>query len=271
MRTASGNAGERRLLAAAQLPPADAALRTGRQAAARSTRSASSAAHAVRMPRRSLTCAASSAASVSLGAPAVYSRPLARSSAVDRLPQWFEPCLRHIVANLSRAPFLQAVYDASGHLMSGTQFTTHPVSEAIVADPTAWLDLVKTSDNRLANTVIFVHEVSSHSACSLTGRPREAAEQCSDSSESPAVLRDGLLGDCEDERRDECNDGKLVSTVTKYWGLVMQSPAGGPSGCYLLKTEQSSGGHCSCTHFSLTRVCQGVSLAQQALDAWRAK
>ena len=58
-----------------------------------------------------------------------------------------------------------------------------------------------------------------------------------------------------------------------YWGVVVQSRGQptGVEGAYLLKTVRSSSSTgCSCTHFSLTRICQGEHLERQFLDAWLA-
>lgn len=59
-----------------------------------------------------------------------------------------------------------------------------------------------------------------------------------------------------------------------YWGLVVQSAPGrratGAEGCYLLKAVRSASaaGGCSCTHFSLTRVCRGDHLEHQFVQSW---
>lgn len=56
-----------------------------------------------------------------------------------------------------------------------------------------------------------------------------------------------------------------------YWGLVVQSRARtGVEGCYLLKTVRNIEpcAECSCTYYSLTRVCQGEGLERQFIRSW---
>jgi hypothetical protein len=55
-----------------------------------------------------------------------------------------------------------------------------------------------------------------------------------------------------------------------YWGVVVQSRHHmGVEGCYLLKAVRSDAATgCSCTHFSLTRVCQGDNLEKQFVNSW---
>lgn len=62
---------------------------------------------------------------------------------------------------------------------------------------------------------------------------------------------------------------------TAYYGLVVQCRATSRlTGCYLLKTVRathgSAGEGCHCTHFALTKVCQGQPLAQQLMQSWLA-
>ncbi|PNH11281.1 hypothetical protein TSOC_001873 [Tetrabaena socialis] len=69
------------------------------------------------------------------------------------------------------------------------------------------------------------------------------------------------------------------SAATRYFGLVVQgSSTSDTDGCWVLKTSSSDGGAggggggpsggCTCTHFTLTRVCLGQPLAAQLRDAW---
>eukprot|EP00192_Tetraselmis_astigmatica_P020629 CAMPEP_0117677096 /NCGR_PEP_ID=MMETSP0804-20121206/16559_1 /TAXON_ID=1074897 /ORGANISM="Tetraselmis astigmatica, Strain CCMP880" /LENGTH=281 /DNA_ID=CAMNT_0005486349 /DNA_START=240 /DNA_END=1082 /DNA_ORIENTATION=- len=255
----SGRAGARKGAATLAAPPRYADWSRGRACGA-------PLAERVRSGPR-LQCSALGA--VQHGALSVYSRPVERSAAWQ-LPSWFEPCLRSVVSNLWRAPLLQAVYDSRGHLSVGTQFVTHAVPEHMIADPRAWPDLVLSSGDSHPKTVIMVHEVSSGDACAVTGGPRPS-DICGTAA-ADALVRQGSIGDCdtaEEEGHHECPGTPCTKcSVTKYWGMVIQSPDGGPSGCFLLKTTQNVGAGCSCTHFSLTRICQGVPLAQQFVDAW---
>lgn len=60
------------------------------------------------------------------------------------------------------------------------------------------------------------------------------------------------------------------SSGSGYWGVVVQSRRHmGVEGCYLLKAVRSDASTgCSCTHFSLTRVCQGDNLEKQFVKSW---
>jgi len=66
--------------------------------------------------------------------------------------------------------------------------------------------------------------------------------------------------------------GTGMTPLSGYWGVVVQSRQHtGAEGCYLLKavrTVPSSGSGCTCTHFSLTRVCQGERLERQFVQSW---
>ncbi|MEW5301077.1 MAG: hypothetical protein WDW38_009351 [Sanguina aurantia] len=72
-----------------------------------------------------------------------------------------------------------------------------------------------------------------------------------------------------------------VGDTEQYFGLVVQGrgssqpllgmldPASvSADGCYVLKTSSVGQDGCRCTHFTLTRVCQGHPLAEQLRDSW---
>jgi len=64
-----------------------------------------------------------------------------------------------------------------------------------------------------------------------------------------------------------------AASVKGYWGVVVQSKhhGTGSEGCYLLKAVKNvpnSSTGCTCTHFSLTRVCQGEHLERQFVQSW---
>ncbi|GIL66725.1 hypothetical protein Vafri_20208 [Volvox africanus] len=75
-------------------------------------------------------------------------------------------------------------------------------------------------------------------------------------------------------RTDAAPSGPICDAgPTQYYGLVVQgSCTSDADGCWVLKTTRSDSpgapGLCSCTHFSLTRVCQGQPLYTQLRDAW---
>lgn len=60
--------------------------------------------------------------------------------------------------------------------------------------------------------------------------------------------------------------------LSGYWGVVVQSRRHtGAEGCYLLKAVRPAPaypGGCSCTHYSLTRVCEGENLERQFVQSW---
>ena len=69
-----------------------------------------------------------------------------------------------------------------------------------------------------------------------------------------------------------------AAPVSGYWGVVVQSKHHtGTEGCYLLRAVRQTtqaehvdggGGGCHCTHFSLTRVCQGEHVERQFINSW---
>eukprot|EP01023_Acetabularia_acetabulum_P033255 TRINITY_DN31128_c0_g1_i2.p2 TRINITY_DN31128_c0_g1~~TRINITY_DN31128_c0_g1_i2.p2 ORF type:complete len:358 (-),score=18.20 TRINITY_DN31128_c0_g1_i2:360-1433(-) len=77
-------------------------------------------------------------------------------------------------------------------------------------------------------------------------------------------MSDDCSGD-ESIKKEACH-----SQFVKYWGVVIQSKEMSlMDGCYLLTTTQNRGQHgCTCTHFHLTRICQGVSLDHQCRNSW---
>ena len=67
--------------------------------------------------------------------------------------------------------------------------------------------------------------------------------------------------------------------LSGYWGVVVQSRHHtGAEGCYLLRavrqicpptgSDADHGHGCSCTHYSLTKVCRGENVARQFVNSW---
>ena len=192
-----------------------------------------------------------------LGPLSVYARPV-EHHASQALPTWFDSCLRHVVSNLHQAPLLTCAYEVRGHLSTGIQFATRNIDESAFLDPSSWIDLAKRSDERDPKALIYVRELASPGVA-----PVSDAE----------ALERGSVGDCceEPDSDGDCCDKDcpgVLSTETKYWGLVMQSPGEGQEGCYILKTESSSCGSCTCTHFSVSKVHQGMPFEAQLTNAW---
>ena len=183
-----------------------------------------------------------------LGPLSVYARPV-EYHASQAMPFWFDSCLRHVVSNLHQAPLLTRAYEVKGQLSTGIQFATRNVDESALLDPSSLIELAKRSDERDPKALIYVRELASPSVAPV--------------SEAEALER-GSVGDCCEH---DC-DGIPMSTETKYWGLVMQSPGEGQEGCYILKTESSSCGSCTCTHFSVSKVHQGMPFEAQLTNAW---
>eukprot|EP00210_Caulerpa_lentillifera_P003367 g3211.t1 len=79
----------------------------------------------------------------------------------------------------------------------------------------------------------------------------------------------GSVGECCEE--DFTMTGNEES---QFWGVVVKSSLfPGMEGCYLLRTSKVSAGlhcSCSCTHYSLTKIRTGISLADQYDAAWLA-
>lgn len=81
----------------------------------------------------------------------------------------------------------------------------------------------------------------------------------------------GSIGDC----CEESSVSKEADQESQFWGLVVKSclfPR--MEGCYLLRTSRVSSGavkqDCLCTHYSLTKISTGVSLADQYDASWLA-
>jgi len=202
----------------------------------------------------SLRCHASGRSS--FGPLSVYARPVEHHASMA-LPLWFDSCLRHVVTNLHQAPLLTCAYEVKGHLSTGIQFTTRNIDESTFLDPSSWIELAKHADERDPKALIYVREMrASPSSNALPVREEEEA------------LERGSVGDCCDKDHDHDCGGMPLRTETKYWGLVMQSPGEGQEGCYILKTESSSCGSCTCTHFSVSKVHQGMPFEAQLTDAW---
>jgi hypothetical protein len=77
------------------------------------------------------------------------------------------------------------------------------------------------------------------------------------------------LIDSPDPRLDQALAAQHGLEV-RYFGLVSQSRVDAQSdGCYLIKTvQQRDTAACQCMHYSLIRVAQGSTLAEQAMRFW---
>ncbi|GFR50661.1 hypothetical protein Agub_g12910 [Astrephomene gubernaculifera] len=128
---------------------------------------------------------------------------------------------------------------------------------------------------------------SSSSACSVPPATAPCAEPISPASAAAAGAFEGQVGDCCDNTPSSassassaeapaCSVAAQTGSTTCYFGLVVQgSCRSDADGCWVLKTtsagdgvEAAAAGLCTCTHFSLTRVCKGQPLYEQLRDAW---
>lgn len=145
--------------------------------------------------------------------------------------------------------------------------------------------------------MVLVHRVhdSESDACSssCSSSKGQSASVCSNKLLSAGLVDQimaGKVGDCCDEdhkyiitneaiqsalrQSDFHNDVKMANQSPMegiaFWGLVIQSSVWTTlEGCYLLKTAKVVDHMgCSCTHFSLIRVCQGIPLSDQYSAAW---
>lgn len=75
----------------------------------------------------------------------------------------------------------------------------------------------------------------------------------------------------------DCTGASSSSTpLSGYWGVVVQSKHHtGAEGCYLLRAVrqvcppvESDDHGCTCTHYSLTKVCKGEHMERQFIDSW---
>ena len=88
---------------------------------------------------------------------------------------------------------------------------------------------------------------------------------------NPAALIAGKIGDCcDEEERRLSNAVEDTSVESGFWGLVVRSSVFPEmQGCYLMRTKKS-GSHtgCHCVHYSVTRICTGIPLADQFDASW---
>lgn len=203
---------------------------------------------------------------------------------------WFEAMVQMLVKRLGGSPCLLQV-STRGLL----KLTFVPLTESDVSKGWEHIQQQHLGTDDAVDAVILVHPVpSQQQPCavkvankgqSCPGCPHELAAV--QSHQQPELMH-GKVGDCCSDKQPghssreqhhshshSPSSHSSSDSVLSYHGLVVQtSNAADPlQGCYLLKTvqvKQHSGGFggCHCTHYSLTRVCQGPSLQQQYQAAW---
>lgn len=209
-----------------------------------------------------------------------------------------ERVAQEAVLHLDETPCLHSV-----SLANGTEFTRRPFPESLPTMPQPCQgvgELVHTSEPELVVLVQRVPDVASLSPRPCWNMHMEADRMGHRETETPRVLQlwpqltdtqlrnnlvAGKVGDCcdgeDDHKHGELNlNGTDVRSTSHgvrtshedvaFWGVVIQSPMHtGVEGCYLLKTARNvdlTG--CTCTHFSMTRVCQDTPLCKQYQAAW---
>lgn len=202
-----------------------------------------------------------------------------------------ESCVRQAVLHLDEAPCLHVAGTSHGPV-----FIRHPVPESVVAVPQLWQGIGETivkDDPELLVLVQRVPDGSSPTVCLKLQLAAMAAHSThednvqvwpqSSGAYNPWLSKDlvsGKVGDCCDEHDDHHHHGSSVEDTlggqepaqgdVSFWGLVIQSKARmAMEGCYLLKTVRNTDTTgCTCTHFSMNRVCLDVPLCEQFQAAW---
>lgn len=199
----------------------------------------------------------------------------------------FSQSFQELMHNLSDSPLIQLSYRHSvvWHERHSVEFSSMP-------RPELWEDFAAEASTSAADLLMFVRPVASASELCVKKAPQPSAcpdSQClSFSGQNPSNSIAGRVGDCCDEEDDHASEMHAKRVLespdmhidaeyldmhglhVQYYGLVSQSGGQEQSdGCYLIKTvRQLESTGCHCMHYSLMRVCQGVSLQRQALEYW---
>ncbi|KAK9842402.1 hypothetical protein WJX84_007421 [Apatococcus fuscideae] len=191
-----------------------------------------------------------------------------------RVFHWFEDCIEQIVKHLDEAPFLQLVYPDRK-----SAFERHQVNASIVAVPQIWRSIADYLSQSQPDILVL-------------GKVGECCDEEEDDhshghEHSPVSFPDrasnGVSFYQTNDKAADQDRGRFASPTGNYpelqetlqsdWGLVVQSKFhSGAEGCYVLRTTRNSNptADCQCTHYSLTRVCQGEALGTQLGAAWLA-
>lgn len=187
-----------------------------------------------------------------------------------------------VVKQASNKPFLLLV-----SAIGGLQFHTMDVTPEQAA--AGWPLLASTIEGTGADTVILVQPVSKANDICASARGGGACSVQDTAARMQSRSRvsvSGRIGDCCDgsETSSEGHkhaaptsqqpSGSLPEVEHAFFGIVVQSRHNTQlQGCYLLKRsrtghQSSLGTGCSCTHYSLNRVCLGLPLWEQWQDSW---
>lgn len=209
---------------------------------------------------------------------ATYRLPHHSSVGHHAAAPWFQRAIKEAVTHLQDAPFLQLVQfngDSTGTCATMKSFG---VPDVAVNTPELWASISEAVTADTADVVLLVQRVDDSKKVSLSSK------KLASSGISQSVFQ-GKVGDCcekeghlykESSRRvvkvHALPPPEVGKPLSGYWGVVVQSKRHtGAEGCYLLKAvKETVDGTCSCTHFSLTRICRGENVESQFIKSWLA-
>lgn len=189
-------------------------------------------------------------------------------SSVLPTPELWESIAEHLTgADPDAVILVQRVHDVQHHLPSSSSSSSSTTTTTSTA----------TTNDQAVESVCRKLLASGVAESILTGKVGDCCDD--DTPNSSSSKRTSILpsstGDSNTKARVAVRTAAIPNTQptgqeTSYWGVVVQSKLHtGSEGCYLLKTVRnvcSTG--CTCTHFSLTRVCPRENLEKQFVDSW---
>lgn len=205
--------------------------------------------------------------------------------------RWFEEAVRDIVKNIHNRCFLQLVRTLPQ--LSFQQYTQAGCGESLSQLWDAFSQSTSIGNTELA---ILVHPLQNPEDYCIVNKLGETDQSRVDHQSGGGRVRcqdgrsiveeedgmSGRLGDCCDgEGSADLASMSLsvppvitsrMSSSAEYFGLVVQSRyRSSVAGCYVLKLvrNQDSCG-CSCSHYSVSKVCAGVPLGLQLKESWLA-
>jgi len=192
-------------------------------------------------------------------------------SSILPTPELWESIAEHLTgADPDAVILVQRVHDVHHHLPSSSSPSTTSASNN-----------TSTTDDQAVESVCRKLLASGVAESILTGKVGDCCDGKNPNSSS-SKKKTSILPSTTSSSNSNNNKARVaVRTAaipitqptgqeTAYWGVVVQSKLHtGSEGCYLLKTVRnvcSTG--CTCTHFSLTRVCHRENLEKQFVDSW---
>lgn len=194
-------------------------------------------------------------------------------SSVLPTPELWESIAEHLTgADPDAVILVQRVHDVQHHLPSSPSSTTSTTTTS---------NNTNTTNDQAVESVCRKLVASGVAESILTGKVGDCCDGKNPNSSS-SKKKTSILPSTTSSSNSNNNKARVaVRTAaipitqptgqeTAYWGVVVQSKLHtGSEGCYLLKTVRnvcSTG--CTCTHFSLTRVCHRENLEKQFVDSW---